>query len=132
VVQKKTLHLAKIGLESWPLAMMREERPRPEPNRCLGAISVRPRPLQLSANLRIDLDQLLVGDGSKVRRLFPYVRQLAAVEMGCLLLILNGHAPQLVCHVFAGRNMRLLRTGRSELKEFFVGLHGAPAMHSRA
>jgi hypothetical protein len=57
--------------------------------------------LRLSAIPRIDLDQLLVGDGSKVRRLFPYVRQLATVEMGCLLLIPNGHAPQFVPHVFA-------------------------------
>jgi hypothetical protein len=52
--------------------------------------------LRASANLRIDLDQLLVSDGSKLRRLFPYVRQLAAVEMGRLLLISKGHAPRFV------------------------------------
>jgi hypothetical protein len=83
--------------------------------------------LRLSATLRIDLDQLLVSDGSKVSRLFPYVGQLAAVQTGRLLLIPDGHAPQFVCHVLAGRNMRLLCTGHSEFKEFFVGPHWCPA-----
>jgi hypothetical protein len=65
--------------------------------------------LRASANLRIDLSQLLVSDGSEVCRLFPYVRQLAAVEMGRLLLIPNRHTPQFVRYIFASRDTRLQR-----------------------
>jgi hypothetical protein len=59
-----------------------------------------------------------------VRRHFPYVRQLAAVELGRLLLIPNGHEPQFVRHVFAGRDVRLLRASHGEVKQLFVGPHG--------
>ena len=62
--------------------------------RPLGLVHVR-----LSATPRIDLDQLLVGDESKMRRLFPYVRWLAALEKGRLLLVPDSHAPQFVRHV---------------------------------
>jgi hypothetical protein len=46
----------------------------------------------VSANLRIDFDQLLVSDQSKVRRLFPYVGQLdSGLKVPALLIQLNAH-----------------------------------------